>query len=58
MIYQFMTDDPTASTSIIRINTEESTRTYIPNDQGNTDWNIYQEWLAADPENNIPLPAE
>lgn len=29
----------------------------IPNDERNTDWQEYQAWLAADPENQ-PEPAE
>lgn len=28
---------------------------FIPNDLQNTDWQAYQEWLAA---GNTPLPAE
>ncbi len=31
---------------------------FVPNDSRNLDWQAYQAWLAADPENNIPLPAE
>ena len=31
---------------------------YIPNDEANSDWREYQDWLAADPENNVPIPAD
>lgn len=32
--------------------------TFIPDDPANTDWQAYQAWLAADPVNNVPLPAD
>jgi hypothetical protein len=30
----------------------------IPPDPANRDWQEYQAWLAADPENNVPEAAE
>jgi hypothetical protein len=31
---------------------------WIPESEANSDWRAYQTWLAADPENNVPEPAE
>ncbi len=30
----------------------------VPADVSNLDWQSYQAWLAADPENNVPLQAD
>ena len=31
---------------------------WVPEAEGNADWQVYQRWLAEDPENNIPEPAD
>ena len=37
----------------------DDTKVYsVPNTVDNRDWMEYQAWLAADPVNNIPLPAD
>lgn len=41
---------------ILRLNDNGSISS-IPNDMANADWQEYQAWLAADPENQ-PLPAD
>lgn len=36
---------------------EDGTVRFVPDDSANRDWQEYQAWLAADPENQ-PLPAD
>jgi hypothetical protein len=57
MQYQLFTNS-LGQTDAIVLKIEDGVTYYIPNDQSNSDWRAYQAWLAADPENNIPLPAE
>jgi hypothetical protein len=49
--YQYIIDGNTGeiSTEVIK----RLPNTFIPNDPDNTDWQAYQEWLAA---GNVPLP--
>lgn len=50
-MYQLIND--TMVPGIIRIDDG----TFIPQNEGNRDWQEYQAWLAADPDNQ-PLPAD
>lgn len=45
----------TNSDYVLKINDEIIST--VPNDMKNRDWQEYQAWLAADPENQ-PLPAD
>lgn len=42
---------------VLRTNSDSS-QSSIPDCDSNSDWQRYQAWLAEDPENNIPLPAD
>jgi hypothetical protein len=53
-MYQLIGEDD--SVGILRLG--EGSVTSIPNNADNAEWRQYQAWLAADPENNIPLPAD
>lgn len=48
--------DGSPSEYILRLNEDDTTST-IPNNPANSDWQAYQAWLEADPENQ-PLPAD
>jgi hypothetical protein len=52
MIYQLIAD----SNCIKRVD-DAGVISFIPDDPENSDWRVYQEWLAADPANQ-PEPAE
>ena len=45
------------STGVFKTN-DEGLILGVPADSSNTDWQEYQAWLVADPENNIPEPAD
>ncbi len=53
MQYQLITNS-----SYVKMIEADGTMRFVPNDPANSDWAAYQAWLAADPENNIPLPAD
>jgi arabinogalactan endo-1,4-beta-galactosidase len=42
----------------IKVLKEDGITWHVPNDPSNRDWQEYQAWLAADPENNIPQEEE
>lgn len=46
-----------ADSNFIRMTSASGVVSFIPDDPANRDWADYQAWLAADPENNVPLPA-
>ncbi len=52
MTYQLTQDE-----NCIKLIDDNDVVYWIPNDAGNKDWVAYQEWLAADPENQ-PEPAD
>jgi hypothetical protein len=52
MEYQYLIDQATGEISQTMIKRLPD-NAYIPNDQENSDWVAYQEWLAA---GNTPLP--
>lgn len=56
MTYQYYNVGGTQATGILKI--EGEVTICIPSDPANRDWAEYQAWLAADPENNVPEPAE
>ena len=51
--YQYLIDSATGEISTQTIKRLPD-NAFIPNDPSNTDWQAYQEWLAA---GNTPLPA-
>lgn len=55
MTYKQYSERGELSPFIMKI--DDSRITYIPNDPANRDWQQYQVWLAADPENQ-PEPAD
>jgi hypothetical protein len=57
MQYKYKPFDPTAVFGIIRLE-DDGISTFIPAEPANADWVKFQDWLAQDPENNLPLPAD
>jgi len=47
-------DDNSNREDCIKLIDESGKEWSVPNDPANRDWQEYQAWLAADPENNIP----
>lgn len=58
MIYQYVTDFNGGNNPNIILRNIDGIISCIPNDPTNRDWQEYQAWLAADPENNVPLAAD
>lgn len=59
MTYKYQSDfNGGHSESVILRVDDDGVINFIPNDSLNKDWQEYQAWLAADPENNIPEPAD
>lgn len=53
-MYRYYTTGNTRDSGIAKLDSEGNVVCYIPDDINNNDWQEYQAWLAADPENNIP----